>query len=587
MSGSRGRRSSASQSRTSADDLVCADTLDIHPLGDGRVLARAASTNRVVLLDATDAMIASLIGHPDLRLAHSKSIANRLGSLNQREVAKRIKNLENAGCLIDVRSVLRKVKRHRNPVQSRSAGPVTFAIPTLGRQVELERLARSLESLGPRPRHVLVSGEWRVTPPARVRQALEGSGAAILSQTDRRKLARRLASKTGTKRQIIEWALCGDGSANAPGANRNAILFTAAPGTLVWLDDDTFLELRSWGSGTRLPSISGAHDPTDLILAKDIADLRGSTRRDDTAQLWPYIDVTGTDPLAIVRQAPEDPSHFRGLTPTLATLLTRDDARIAGVSFGVTGDLGTDSPTDRLRLTGRARPQLVGDPGQYEQLKQTRLGVRMARQLSVGRPVVCQTYAFALDTQRFFPPFLPVGRGEDGLFGLVLQIADRAAFFAYAPIAICHAPGNRQHAYSEGVWRDDSIPLSLLVSDLLTRINVENLQTPATRQEALGCQLEALGALPPQSFWELVGHCALRRRTHEIQQLNACLQTYGTPKCWVADVQSRIEFLETLVFANQRVRVGVTPEADVQRLVRWYGTLLRIWPAILASARSS
>jgi hypothetical protein len=58
------------------------------------------------------------------------------------------------------------------------------------------------------------------------------------------------------------------------------------------------------------------------------------------------------------------------------------------------------------------------------------------------------SYCMGLDNRSLLPPFLPVGRNEDGVFGVTLGLTDENALFAHLPYGVIH-DSQRPSSYAE------------------------------------------------------------------------------------------------------------------------------------------
>jgi hypothetical protein len=67
----------------------------------------------------------------------------------------------------------------------------------------------------------------------------------------------------------------------------------------------------------------------------------------------------------------------------------------------------------------------------------------------ISHDAVCMSYCVGIDNTRLIPPFMPIGRGEDSVFGAMLGFSDRGALFAHLPLGVLH-DSSRASAYGDG-----------------------------------------------------------------------------------------------------------------------------------------
>ena len=153
------------------------------------------------------------------------------------------------------------------------------------------------------------------------------------------------------------------------------------------------------------------------------------------------------------------------------------------------------------------------------------------------------TTFLGLDNRILLPPFFPVERNSDGVFGHLVQHCVDSAHVAFLPLNLLHAP-HPSRAFAAGeLWVDTS---NVRVSDIVTA-SVLAHDTPgeplatAARLVQLGQQLRGMASWSVTEFEACVGAIQNVRNFGLITVLQNQLQTYGTaPDFWADDVRRMI-----------------------------------------------
>jgi hypothetical protein len=187
------------------------------------------------------------------------------------------------------------------------------------------------------------------------------------------------------------------------------------------------------------------------------------------------------------------------------------------------------------------------------------------------------------------PPFMPVCRNEDGVFGRLLRRCWPEAHIGHVPFAILHAPKERR-AY-------DPSPLCVRVSEAI-QVCVESwnrstgpLGSPEERLESVGWHLFEIGSQPQPEFGRTIHSLMCGAALSRIESLLALLDHHRfQPSYWADDIKRQVLVLERAAAdpwfsIPQELRVpGSTDRcmAELKSLIVLYGLLLRSWPAIAA-----
>ncbi len=249
---------------------------------------------------------------------------------------------------------------------------------------------------------------------------------------------------------------------------------------------------------------------------------------------------------------------------------------------GLMGDCGADGPWRELseNATQFPRPRL------------TRKVVRGVSQTTLTRADGLMTYAWGFANDRGLPPFMPIGRNQDGAFAGMLRLFRPDALTCHLPVYVTHRPGERR---SERRYRDVAGALCRRwrTNDFITLL-ARSLPAPVDGNAAAGTVSDALtrvasrlgrGDLTPLSDvhveyrrarlssaqrWAIgTGWLERRRLTRVIEQCRTGQFTDSAvvPAEWgQGDVEDLSRYLQAAADVVARWDDVV---AAVQRLARW------------------
>src|SRR5262249_1198811 len=136
-------------------------------------------------------------------------------------------------------------------------------------------------------------------------------------------------------------------------------------------------------------------------------------------------------------------------------LLSRiwNNGRVVATSMGVVGDSGMHSPVGFLRIIGDSREDLVKSESAYRSACTSREMLRTADCVTITDHGWFLATGLGLDNRFLLPPFLPVCRNQDGLFGLLIQTCFEYACFGHLPGTIIHSPMEDRLFKPDAMWK--------------------------------------------------------------------------------------------------------------------------------------
>ena len=247
---------------------------------------------------------------------------------------------------------------------------------------------------------------------------------------------------------------------------------------------------------------------------------------------------------------------------------------------------------------GRSRPRILIVDGScqkrhraaFTRALRSREVIRIATRHVVTRVPNCMAGCMALLNDALLPPFLPAGRNEDGLFGVMLHLVAPDALFAHLSYGIVHA-SHRRPAYAFGtIPSATEVRLADLLISLIRRVPFKTFPFSATvRFGRLADSLSEISKLPLHEFITCMMKVTLDDRCRRLAELETRMSVDPTyPDYWrTAAEQYRDAFLKSaarpgfyvpiefrdggpLDSAFGRLRKFVEEFAE---LVRWWGRM--------------
>ncbi len=260
---------------------------------------------------------------------------------------------------------------------------------------------------------------------------------------------------------------------------------------------------------------------------------------------------------------------------------------------GLIGDSGMGFPGVMLFLGDRQRARLVGSSRVYQLAQRGKQVVQSYASTGVRHSSICMSTHFAIDNHDPLPPFVPVHRNSDGVFGWLFEACVPGATIGYLPLLIWHARhGTRSYLrptpQQAGRSRCGDMIMALL--SLLPRVSAVGSADGLMR---VGAEFSRLASTSREEFQALL--LVEHRRFVEAQaaRLESTLDAAADlPPFWRRDAIGYLSELKKSNTFNKlmicvdmpwRSRAGSHLEA-FQQLCRDFAALLSWWPALFAAA---
>jgi len=380
------------------------------------------------------------------------------------------------------------------------------------------------------------------------------------------------------------------------GANRNALLLDTVGDLFFSADDDTVCRLTPHPEINSDIAFFSEIDPTEFWFYPDREAALQSTTTVEQDHLALHESLLGKNLGNVLKDLPESaavkmnevcPHLYKGLKSGVGTVR---------VTFnGIVGDSAIPTPAGYLTgFQGNTRTRLTESESTYDSAFTSREVMRSVNCASIYHGTQLMGTVLGIDNRNLLPPFMPVQRNEDGVFGFLLSVCFDHSFFGYLPWAILHAAESRKYSPNYMAHVADRILTDLIIFTLAAQPPRPGHLTGRERLMSLGTFLTEIGSLAQPEFEEFVQLQISLRLSQLLSSLEQTLKKYkGSPDFWARDLRA---YIQTTQEALQRkdciiahdLREGRTDEEVVrlsQQLVLGFGRLLQAWPDMMIAAK--
>lgn len=401
---------------------------------------------------------------------------------------------------------------------------------------------------------------------------------------EKRAFARRLAQVSGVPPDVVAFALLDPFETGATyGANRNALFLDNVGELVLSGDDDTLLRpFLPPGASSGL-AVAGGRPPIDYWFFPGLATAMGEVAESGEDVFQTLDGMLGRSVSTLFAEAGERVDLERVGHETLAALL-RDPGSVVAVMLGMLGDAGGESPLYAIRSArGASHHAMVATEASYRTAVTSRDHLRAVRTPALSRGGFLMTTAIAFDMRQVMPPFFPVFRCEDNLYGDVLRCCRPNDWVGHVPTSLVHHPEEtRRYAHPAGEEPGVRLHMAALTSLLMDDAELGE-SDPDARQRALGRHLVSMARTPALE-------ATLREKAHrsfrdQVRYLRLLKESHAdSPVWWHQDMDRQLSDITAIPPAAPVVPREVGSLEDVRTLVEAYGRLLECWPDLWRGA---
>lgn len=593
------------------------------PIGRGGATVEDLLRDRVDVLSAREVAALATAGAWGTLDELSANVA-RGGAMGRAEALAILRGLAERGALPSEAELIERVTAGAaagGPADAAEPEIATLGIPTRGRPEALRRalatFGRDIAESG-RALDILVAdggeGGEQVRAAAREARGRWGVRVRCADAGDARRFAAAVAVESGVPVEVALRALVPEpGAVFAGGAGRNLLLLAAAGRCSLQVDDDTVCDLRAAPPGAESGlALRSFEDPTEMWFgdAADGASLVG----DDGAHGHAGPRAGGEPPPPVGDHAG---LHGRLLGRSAGALVAEAAAggglslrraspgllaRIAGggrvvcTQLGLRGDSAIGAMSWLLTMPQPSRGRLLASEAVYRKAITSRRLARAVTMPTLTDQERCMTVTIGLDGREVLPPFPPVYRNEDGLFGGVLAACRPSDVLGHLPFTVAHEPlAAREAPFDEIFDQPGRLGVNDVIAGLVAASRGEvDLRSAGAAVATLGYSLSAWARVPARDLFERIWWMLAESLARRLARIDALLrESRRLPPFWAHDlerladaIRERVEDPGRAVPLEWTGRGALDAGRELaRRRIAEYGELLMRWPAMWEAAR--
>ena len=330
------------------------------------------------------------------------------------------------------------------------------------------------------------------------------------------------------------------------GLSRNLALLLSSGRRLVMIDDDTICDV--YDPPQPRPEITFSDDPREADFFESEQDWMPQQQTINPDPINRHMQCLGlsfSEALDVLGQNHLKPAGLRNATALQISEL-RPDSRVLMTECGSLGCPGTESNTWLPNMAPISLKRMLSS-GKKTTCSLTRRKVWSGRNQPhfAPRPNMSQITGF--DNRQMLPPYLPIERGEDRLFGYLLDFMFPTGVTLDYPWAIPHLP------LPEREWRNrdldftppGSFPMFFFKKVIENKSSCRS-DSPTDRLSALSAWFHDMSAAPADVLTAMYRDSRLHNDSEQLQQLSALLsKAESAPVDWQNYLRNGIRQLNT------------------------------------------
>jgi hypothetical protein len=539
-------------------ELVMFDDCQVFQLPDNHVLIRSRRTGIQTLI-TNDVLYAlhrcDVFKTLDQHISHLAATVPELRG-QEADIRHILTSVQQTGLMVSARTLANTLAHGTPGIQN--GLPLSLCILSCERPEALERLLDSMYShygINPGYDYHVIDDSRQADSQTRNRSVVEafnqehGTQISYFGPEEQAQFQQQLESSLPGQRAAIDF-LIGRYQIEQTasyGRTRNLALLLSVGRQLVLLDDDIIYHRHLPPAVEAGARISPRPRDAEFYSNNEEWERFASTNTTDPAsEFASLLGCTLEQALATLelKQLPQE--RLTELMP-IDLPVVQKDAQILAAGCGTFGDPGMASNGWLYEVSPAARNSLLRSEAFYQE-------ARSRRNIWSGRHAVNFSPRFVLlsqmtgvDNRELLPPYFPLFRNEDFLFGENLQFLHPNSLMVDFPWALPHLPLEERQWNKGSISRPMNYGMLAFTADYLASTRSAYQSTdPSVRLQALSHHFIDLGTLDDASLGELIKHETCGLQSARVQRLDKILREFpGAPDYWAEDVREAIA-------ANQR-----------------------------------
>lgn len=538
------------------DELIAFDDCLEFPLPEQRVLIRSRHSGKQIIV--TNDVIYSLRMCHEFRTTkeHVAYLGQAIPELadEPEDILQVLQSIRQAGLMLSARDKARSITPAAD--FKPSAQPLCFCILTCDRTASLSRLLDSMATthqfdannryyvIDDSREHVNRDDNQEV---CKKFSAAQGVALQYFGAEAQDKVLAQLKAALPEHARGMDFLLGryqNDPTIASYGRTRNWGLLLGSGRKLLLIDDDIlFQRVEPPLSESEISFSSASRGAAFFRSDNEWQALYNTGVADPTADaLSMVLGTTLGETLACIGVPSLEQNSLRDLHPA-AFHRMHGDSRVLLTSCGYAGDPGTTANIWLYQLPEKYHQQLLASEQDYRQHITARNVWLGSFSHTLRNSMTLMSPITGIDMRQLVPPFFPLFRNEDLLFGEMLHFLHPQGLFLDAPWAVPHIPAESRQWKKDAALQPQNYGLLDFSSDALV------LNTPAflpedAAERLLSCgQLySSLGQLSDEALTTKIAEQTLGLRSAQISRIKRILEhCEGEPDYWKHDLQRIVQ----------------------------------------------
>jgi hypothetical protein len=541
-------------------DQIVFDLCRAYPTRDGNLLLRNTRNFQRALV--TKEVYVSIVQCTQFQTIdkHTTQIIGRNPSLQEQQpsIRQMLQSMLENGMMLSANNKLDSLKNNETPASSvkNRAAPVV-AIMTCERPEALERLLKSIATHSDtmKSRCLYVVDDSRKTENIAQNQAVVKklqpqieSEVYYVGQTQQKSLLSKLIKKLPEHENAIRFLADQSRWHDhwTSGLSRNLAMLLSCGHHLIMLDDDVICD--AYNPSEPRSEITFSDDPREAHFYRSDKDWASHHKLLNINPINSHMQCLGmtfSEALSILGQDHLNPAGLSNATALIASEL-QSESQVLVTECGTLGCPGSGNNTWLPDMASNSLKSLI----ESETKTHNALNYRMVwsgRNHPHFAPRSNMSPITGLDNREMLPPYFPIFRGEDKLFGLILDFIIPSSVTLDYPWAVPHIP-IPQREWSEKD-RDFTLKPSFPMffhDKLLEQKSCWMAQTPEDRLEALAACFSNLATASVESKTKLYRDSTLRANSDRLVHFSKLLLSANSlPSEWRAYLEKGFNELKS------------------------------------------
>jgi hypothetical protein len=473
-----------------------------------------------------------------------------------------------------------------------TVGLVTADRPALVSR-SLESLVHHCDAYGHRPRFLVIDGSQQRAHQTATAAAVSavvtarGHDATYVGPSEAKRFVAELTKDVGPSPV---------GLPGSAGANRSLLLLLTSGEHILTVDDDVVCDTWTLSGQTDGLSLMGhQQELLETAFWPSRAAALAAIRRTPADLLAAHGSLLGQSLRSLIATSRKPVDLTRGCGHLRSALAAGDSLVVRATFAGLAGDAGTYCPHRLLFSAAPLRDHLWAHRSTFMTALTSREVSRIGATRIVTHDCSCMATCMGLANNTLVPPFMPIGRNEDGLFGAMLAACDRSVVFGHVPLGIIHDSDRPSERAGTQMLSATQTRLSELIMSLgLRPSSSEVAAAPAAAMRRVGQAMGELGQMNIRDLQERVMAVTVEARGRELAQASRAADHPRCPDYWREGLNEyRRHFLRSMARPEFFLPVEFHRLGSVEagygalrEFLQAFGFLVASWPELWQRART-